>query len=331
MKLPVNYPGEKLLIRLWETVTEKGISAWCRPWQIRREGRALADVRREDSLSLAQTELDVEDIRSGHKSFDASHQLVELPEQASPLAVMHRNRIAQEIRSEVNVSKALLRAEAELEDDPQTPPDRTVDEDWLFRWRDAACTVSSEELQTLWGRVLAGEIKSPGSFSLRTLEFLKNISHEEALQISKLAPFVLNNEILRGDEKLLDSEGITFSFLLYLQNLGIVHGVDATGFLVEIRSINPDKFKRVLVSHDRALVVTHEDASKKLNLSCYGLTPLGQQIFKLGSFKSYEIYLRKVGQVICRQGFNVSLTRWEQVTETSGRYFELQEICAKAV
>ena len=213
IKIELTLPGEKLLIRLWET------AAVLRPWQIRREGRALADVRREDALSLAQTERDAEDIRSGHKSFDASYQLVELHEPASPLAIMHRNRIAQEVRSEVNVSKALLRAEAELENDPQTPPDRTVDEDWLFRWRDAAGTVSSEELQTLWGRALAGEIKSPGSFSLRTLEFLKNISHEEALKIAKSAPFVINNSFILRNEKLLDSEGIPFRFLLDLQNL----------------------------------------------------------------------------------------------------------------
>ena len=38
--------------------------------------------------------------------------------------------------------------------------------------------MSSEELQTLWGRTLAGEIKSPGSYSLRTLDFLKNLSHK---------------------------------------------------------------------------------------------------------------------------------------------------------
>ena len=305
MKLSVNYPGEKLLIRLWETVAEKGVSALLRPWQMRREGRALADLRREDSLSLAQTELDVEDIRSGRKSFDASHQLVELHEQASPLAVMHRNRDAREIRGEVNVSKAILSAEAALADDPQAPPARTVDEDWLFRWRDAASLVSSEELQALWGRVLAGEIKSPGSFSLRTLEFLKNISHEEALQIAKLAPFVLSNSHIFNDKKLLDSEGITFSFLLDLQNLGITCGVDSNGLLLQAPSDNPDMFKSVLSSHDRALLVTHEDASKTLRLRSYGLTSLGQQICELGSFESHEIYLRNMGQVICKQGFNV--------------------------
>ena len=330
--MSVNYPGEKLLIRLWETVAEKGIGAWCRPWQMRREGRARVDVRREEILVLAQTEQDLKDIQSGRKIVDANYQLAELHGQASPLAVVHRNRIAQEVRSEVNVSKAFLRAEAELEEDPQTPPDRTVNEDWLFRWRDAAGTVSSEELQTLWGRVLAGEIKSPGSFSLRTLEFLKNISHEEALKIAKLAPFVLDNGcIFKSDEELLDSEGITFGFLLDLQNLGITCGVDTAGLSRTTISNDQNGSNELIISHDRVLVVTNEDASKQLKLAIYGLTSLGQQIFKLGSFKSHEIYLRSVGQAICKQGFNVSLARWEQVTETAGRSYELQEICAKAV
>ena len=53
--------------------------------------------------------------------------------------------------------------------------------------------------------------------------------------------------------------------------------------------------------------LTHEDASKKLKLKIYGLTPLGKQIFKLGSFTPHEIYLREIGQIICQQGFNVSL------------------------
>ena len=179
--------------------------------------------------------------------------------------------------------------------------------------------------------MLAGEIKSPGSFSLRTLEFLKNISHEEALRIAKLAPFVLGGIHIINDKILLDSEGITFDFLLNLQNLGVTCGVDSNGLLLQTPSDNPDNFKFVLMSHDRALVVTHEDASKKLTLRAYGLTSIGDQICKLGSFESHEIYLRNVGQAICEQGFNVSLARWEQVTEKAGRYYEAQEICAKSV
>ena len=338
----MEFPGEKLVIRLWETVTEKGIGGLMSPWQTRREGWAQADIRRNERLVLAQTERDIEDIRSGRKTLTPDGQLLEPPTQDNPLesgssiqqaSVIRRNRIAQEMRAEVNVSKALLSAEAGLEDDPQTPPDRKVDDDWLFRWRDAASTVSSEELQILWGRVIAGEIKSPGSFSLRTLEFLKNLSHEEALQIAKVSPFVINGRVIfRGNKQLLgESEGITFSDLLNLQNLGVVSGVEAVGLQQTLPSSATEKFERALVAYNRVLLVTHEDASKEIRLEIYTLTSLGQQILKLGSFEAHEIYLRSVGQAICRQGFKVHIARWEQVTEETGRYFEPEEICAKTV
>ena len=324
------------MIRLWETVTEKGISGWLSPWQTRRKGRALTDVRRDELLMLAQTARDVENIQAGRKSLAADYQLVEHPEK-SPLALqtdsafrdaaasVKRNQIAREMRAEVNVSKVLLSAEAALEDDPQTPPERKVDDDWLFRWRDAASTVSSEELQTLWGQVLAGEIKSPGSFSLRTLEFLKNLSHEEALQIAKVSPFVISNVIFRGNNQLLKSEGITVGFLLNLQNLGVVSGVGA-GLTQKFHSLATEKFEQALVSYNRVLIVTHEDTSKQIRLEVYKLTLLGQQIIELGSFKPHEVYLRSVGQTICRQGFKVLIARWEKVTEITGRYFEPQEL-----
>ena len=229
----MEYPGEKLLIRLWETVTEKGIDVLLSPWKTRREGRARIDVQRDELLVLAQTERDIRDIRSWRKTLSSDGQLVEIPEQASPrslredsdfrdaVASVQRNQIARAMRDEVNTSKALLSAEEALEDDPQTPPERKVDDDWLFRWRDSASTVSSEELQALWGRMLAGEIKSPGSFSLRTLEFLKNLSHEEALQIAKVSPFVIDGDaIFRGNEQLVRSEGITLGFRVIVKSCG---------------------------------------------------------------------------------------------------------------
>ncbi|MCY4287944.1 MAG: DUF2806 domain-containing protein [Aestuariivita sp.] len=70
----------------------------------------------------------------------------------------------------------MLAASGVLQDDPEEPPEKHVDDDWLIRWRMAAGQVSLEELQDLWGQVLAGEIKSPGTFLLRTWEFLKQMS-----------------------------------------------------------------------------------------------------------------------------------------------------------
>ena len=231
------------------------------------------------------------------------------------------------MREEINVSKAVLKAEAELQNDPQPPPDRNVEGDWLFRWRDAASKVSSEKLQELWGRVLAGEIKSPGSCSLRTLEFLKNISQEEALKIANMSPFVIDNSFLfRGNKEELESKGITFMFLQYLQELGIVAGVEAIGINYTVKSHRSDKFESHFVSHDRVLLVTHEDASKELKFQVYPLTSLGKQVLRLGSFSAHESYFRSFGRHICTQGYAVKIANWTPVTEAHGRYFNPKDL-----
>lgn len=339
IRLGMAFPGERLVIRLWETVFEKGIGALLSPWQTRREGRARIDVRREELLMIAQTERDARDIQAGRKDLDIDYKLIEHSEHNEKsdiqsdtifrdvVASVHRTRLAQDIRGEVNVSKAVLEAEAQLENDPQPPPDRKVDEDWLLRWRDAASAVSSEELHALWGRVLAGEVKSPGSCSLRTLEFLKNLSQAEALQIAKVARFVVDGEfIVRTDKKVLESEGVTFDVLLYLHELGMVAGVEGLGLSYTGESSCLDKFQRQLISHDRILLITHEDSKKKLTWRGYHLTELGKQIFKLGSFESHEAYLLSIAKQIRSQGFEVQIARWRQLSETSGRYYDVQEI-----
>ena len=231
------------------------------------------------------------------------------------------------MRAEVNVAKAVLGAEADLEDDPQEPPDRSIDEDWLYRWRDSAAKVSTAELQALWGRVLAGEVKSPGTFSLRTLEFLRNLAKEEARRIEMLAPFVVDNDFLFRDSKsLLESEGITFGFLMRLQDLGILDLGGATGLIRPLRSAVPNEFMLGLVAYTRVLVVTHQDANKSANLAIYRLTSLGKEVLKLGAFTPHDAYIRHLGRTIRDRGFKVTLARYQQVTEAEGRYFDGEEL-----
>lgn len=338
------FPGERLVIRLWETIADKGIGSLLTPWQIRREGRARIDVGSEEIVAFAQAEQDAADIRSGRKRLDADRQLVALPEpavsSASEAAEVHAaefpdlraavqiargNLVSDAIRREVNVAKAVLVAEGELEKDSQEPSSRTVDDDWLFRWRDSAAAVSSEELQNIWGRVLAGEIKSPGSFSLRTLDFLRNVSQQEALEIAKLSRFLIGEIIVRSDD-FLKAEGISFVFLLRMQDLGIVSGVEASGLTLTLESMEPDKFSCGLPSHGRMLIVTHDDPAKKISLHVCPLTSIGREILRLGTFEPHEGYLRSVGRTIRSQGFNVQIARYRRKNETELTSFDAVDI-----
>lgn len=53
-----------------------------------------------------------------------------------------------------------------------------ISDDWLNEFRDVACKKSSEEAQELFSKVLSGEIRKPGSFSLLALTTLANMDQE---------------------------------------------------------------------------------------------------------------------------------------------------------
>ena len=72
-------PGEALLGKLWDTLADKAIGNLLKPWQIRREGKALIDVKRDEMLILAQAERDADAIRRGATPIprsDCAHQLL---------------------------------------------------------------------------------------------------------------------------------------------------------------------------------------------------------------------------------------------------------------
>ncbi len=69
-----------------------------------------------------------------------------------------------------------------------TPQDDTIldeeigdiSDDWLNQFRESACQKSSEEAQELFSKVLAGEIRKPGSFSLLALTTLADMDQKVA-------------------------------------------------------------------------------------------------------------------------------------------------------
>ena len=55
-----------------------------------------------------------------------------------------------------------------------------ISDDWLNQFRDSACKKNSEDAQDLFSRVLEGEIRKPGSFSLRALTTLADMDQKVA-------------------------------------------------------------------------------------------------------------------------------------------------------
>ena len=67
-----------------------------------------------------------------------------------------------------------------------------MDNDWTVNFFDKCRIVSDDDMQTLWSRILAGEANSPGSYSKRTVNFVSEISKEEADLFTSLCGFFVD-------------------------------------------------------------------------------------------------------------------------------------------
>jgi hypothetical protein len=323
----MKFPGEKLVMKLWDTLADKGVGNLLRPWQTRREGRAEVDVQCYGLLAMAQAEREADEIRSGRKRLCNSRFAISLTEsvpaeaqsatieesESSVQQIITTSIVTDTLRKELNVAKAVIHAEDELKDDPAPPPDKEIDPDWLYRWRDYAGSVSSDQLQAIWGRILAGELKSPGIFSFRLMEFVRNLSKEEAEKIEKAFSFAFGKFIPREPKEALEKESISLDLLTELQSFGLVTGADSIGLSYKLQSADKDKFSKLLRCHGKGLLVQHADPTKILTISAIIITDLGRQVMNLGKFTPNKNFIVAVGQRIRKDGFNVTLVDYRDI------------------
>ncbi|OPG69106.1 hypothetical protein B1219_27870 [Pseudomonas ogarae] len=318
-------PGEHLLGKMWDTLANKGIGALLKPAQIRRERLADIEMDRVKTLANAQAQRDAQDIKEGRKSISdfssaidikkakLSHEKAALriePSVDYELAceVGLDSLIHDSVRREVNVANAIIYAEETLRNDSDAAPEENIDEDWLYKWRDYTGEISNDDLQKIWGRLLAGEIKAPGSYSVRCLESLRNLSQTEAKLIARLSSFVFLSAVWRPDETDFVLP-VSFQEFVELQEIGIISGAEAANRTMRITDIEPawQEFRKFLICHDKCLIVTNANKASVLSLSVYNLTKVGQQLMSLGEFRADVPYLTRLGEEIISQGYEVAI------------------------
>ena len=90
----------------------------------------------------------------------------------------------QEHKRQQNIVSVVGQAAEDLGD--EEVPDKEPDHDWTARFFNDIQDVSSEEMQSLWAKVLAGEVQRPGSTSIQTLSILRNLDQATAKLFEKL-------------------------------------------------------------------------------------------------------------------------------------------------
>ena len=159
-----------------------------------------------------------------------------------------------------------------------------VEQGWINRFFDSVADISDEDLQKLWGKVLAGEIKQPKSYSLRTLETLKNLSKHEATLFQKIAPFVLregNNHFIVSNNDILKKHDLNYHEIMQLDECGLIN----SGISVSLQISLSNTEESQIFNKCKMIVLEGLSSSvTKVSVGDYGLTRAGIEILSLIDF-----------------------------------------------
>jgi hypothetical protein len=171
---------------------------------------------------------------------------------------------------------AAAKAPGEPKEEPKEPPP-PPDEEWLNVFEQYAERASTERTQRLWGRVLAGEIRRPGHYSMRTLRFLSEFSQQDAVKFAEFAQSAFGDcapmELVKAPE---DRD---IRPLAHLEAAGLIHGATIAGGL-ELTLTLSDSGLGVLSEGNLGIILRGEPKSK-ITDRVAGLTPLGQELLSL--------------------------------------------------
>ncbi len=223
---------------------------------------------------------------------------------------MLRN-LAQEMNKQQNIegileyTKKVLGNETEVSKEP-------VSQTWLSNFFEAAGHVEEEDLQKIWGKLLAGEIKQPNSYSLRTINVLKNMTTLEARIFQKLSSFVVTIErepVIPHYDKILEKYNVQYGEILLLDECGLVN---AQGTLHITFSSRPSSMLHIYNYDLQARLYENAGLNMHLQLNIYPLTAAGKELFRIVKEDSNMHFFKDYIKQIEEDNKNISAQIYER-------------------
>lgn len=182
----------------------------------------------------------------------------------------------------LNTEAVVQEAADELSD--KEVPNQEPDHDWTARFFDGVKDVSSSEMRSIWARLLAGEVESPGRTSLRTLDVLRNMTLAEANMFADFCGFAFNTYGGGCVWWNYESTHIPFGILLRLEECGLVTA--GVGFIVRTipwkRQVDGE-WCITLTYQGHYLIITKDPGAvteDKLEIPVVDLTTQGKELFQ---------------------------------------------------
>jgi uncharacterized repeat protein (TIGR03899 family) len=253
------------------------------------EIKKIAEARAEEMKIMSKAIKENHLLTGGIKYSDEKLSIKSLDNKQTDLSLNEeikertKNRIEyQETKKQLNL-ESITSVAAENLINEEAITDEPIDEDWKTRFFNIAQEISNEEMQELWGRILAGEIKQPKSYSLRTLELLKNLSKDEAEIFTKLAEYKFvsgNKYLIYNKNKYVENKlNISFTDKLLMVELGLIVGTENLQYIFNPSGSNNQT--QLIEYGKKGIVFYRKPQSPKKTLDVIAFTKTGAELSKL--------------------------------------------------
>lgn len=233
---------------------------------------------------------------------EADAKTLEIHERAKA-RISYRESLRQE-----NIEKISSQAALEL---PNKVSAESVHTDWTLQYFDHAQDVCDEDMQKLWARILAGEVARPGSFSKRTLQFLKTLDKEEAEAFTHLCSVSV---VVKDGWHYVFEEAETKQALneKFGRSDYSQHFVSIGLLMAEASHVSPSNATGLeIVYFDREFILQGPDkpkpgtiASLEIGFSVRAFTAIGQELASIAGAMPIEGYIDHLAEG-CKDRYNV--------------------------
>lgn len=256
------------------------------PWRASREGEAkIISARKDAEAHIIQAESECESLKIIAKAQSEAKELYIGAQNEESLRTVQisRSDITQCIEFQkrkrlANIKKVVDEAADILAD--KKVADHEPDPDWTARFFNSVQDISSEDMQKIWGKILAGEVERPGKTSLRTMDILRNMTKKDAELFKKISAFVLGNGFIFYERVSTNSYmNMNYDNILHLQNCGLINA----GSLLESKILWENRTKITFKYQKNLLEVPKKPNSTEeaLNIPALWLTEAGEELFSV--------------------------------------------------
>jgi hypothetical protein len=186
------------------------------------------------------------------------------------LAERGLERWTRQLEARQNTREDIARRTLDVLAEEEIPTNASApSEDFMRMFENIAENVSSAELADLMARILAGEIRKPGSVSRRTLQIVTILDHEIVAALNELSPYLLNSGWMHippsGRER-------WYPIFALLSSVSITNEAGA-------RTIPFDHSNECCIPvHDKIIILTARYSKGGWFVDGVNLTPIGREL-----------------------------------------------------